>query len=120
MIRYRPAAPLDTLHDKPISCWKGSSQENSLIWTRGFLHGPQWSYFVSGPKPCGVVTGVSFRPGAAGSVLGLPLTELTDRHNTTDVCAHRISDDKARWTLDSSVGRVSSAMPTWDGRELLC
>ena len=113
MIRYRPAAPLDSyvdcfwwsqrdapqlhcehmlpsgtaqlvfaLHDEPITCWTGSSQANSLIWTHGLLHGPQWSYYVSGPKPCGIVVGVSFRPGAAGHVLGLPITEFTDRHVT--------------------------------------
>ncbi|HEX3911866.1 MAG TPA: helix-turn-helix domain-containing protein [Steroidobacteraceae bacterium] len=72
------------LHDKPIACWMDSSQANSLTWTRALLHGPQWGYFVSGPKPCGVVAGVSFRPGAAGCVLGLPMTELTDRHVTLD------------------------------------
>ena len=72
------------LHDEPIACWMGSSQINSVIWTRGLLHGPQWSYFVSGPKPCGAVAGVSFRPGAAGYVLGLPIAELADRHVTLD------------------------------------
>jgi len=72
------------LHDHPLACWMGSTRANPLIWTRGLLHGPQWSYFVSGPKPCGVVAGVSFRPGAAGHVLGLPITELTDRHVTLD------------------------------------
>jgi len=64
------------LHDKPLACWRGSPQANSLNWTRGFLHGPQWSYFVSGPKPCGVVAGVSIRPGAAGCVQAFPSRNL--------------------------------------------
>jgi AraC-like DNA-binding protein len=53
-------------------------------WTRGIVHGPQSSYFVSGPKPRGAVVGVSFRPGAAEAILGLPLTELTDQHVAID------------------------------------
>jgi AraC-like DNA-binding protein len=61
-----------------------SSDENSTVWTRGVVHGPQWSYFVSGPKPCGAVAGVSFRTGAASAMLGVPITELTDRHIAID------------------------------------
>jgi len=61
-----------------------STDESSTVCTRGIVHGPQWSYFVSGPKPCGAIAGVSFRTGAAGAVLGVPITEITDRHVSID------------------------------------
>ena len=114
MIRYRPPAPLDryvewlwwsrrdlpqlycehmlpsasaqlifALHDEAYT-WQKSPDESSTVWTRGIVHGPQWGYFVSGPKPCGAVAGVSFRTGAAGAVLGLPIAEITDRHVSID------------------------------------
>ena len=114
MIRHRPAAPLDSyvecfwwsrrdqrqsscehmlpsgnaqlvfaLHETPIVCLQGSSRDQ-VAWSRGILHGPQWNYFISGPKPAGAVAGVAFRPGAAGAVLGVPITEFTDRHVTID------------------------------------
>jgi AraC-like DNA-binding protein len=72
------------LHEAPIACLPSSSTEDPLVWSRGVVHGPQWSYFVAGPKPCGAVAGVSVRPGAAGAVLGLPVTELADWHVTLD------------------------------------
>jgi AraC-like DNA-binding protein len=115
LIRYRPAAPLDTyvecfwwsqrddpqmscehmlpsggvqllfaLHDAQIVCMPSSSYAEPMVWSRGLVRGPQWNYFVSGPKPRGAVAGVSFRPGAAGALLGVPITELTDRHVTVD------------------------------------
>ena len=56
-----------------------------VVATRGVAHGPQWSYFVSGPKPAGAVVGIACRPGAASAVLGMPVTELTDRHISVDV-----------------------------------
>jgi AraC-like DNA-binding protein len=72
------------LHEAPIACLPGPSSKDPVVWSRGIVHGPQGSYFVSGPKPSGAVAGVSFRPGAAGAVLGVPITELTDRHVTID------------------------------------
>jgi AraC-like DNA-binding protein len=115
MIRYRPAAPLDTvveclwwsqrdepelscehmlpsgnaalvfaLHEARMVCLPSGSSEDPIVWSRGLVHGPQARYFVSGPKPAGAVAGVSFRPGAAAAVLGVPMTELTDRHVTID------------------------------------
>jgi AraC-like DNA-binding protein len=48
------------------------------------VHGPQSSFYLAGSKPTGVSVGVSFRPGAAGAVLGTPLQELTDRHVELD------------------------------------
>ena len=68
------------LHDEQIS-WAGPAGGSS--WsrcTRGVVHGPQTTYFLTGPKPKGTVIGVSFRPGAAGAVLGVPAEALVDRH----------------------------------------
>ncbi len=67
------------LHDEPLS-WAADRSDVLHRWTAGIVHGPQSSYYVSGPKPRGFVVGVSFRPGAAGAVLGFPAGELTDRH----------------------------------------
>jgi AraC-like DNA-binding protein len=72
------------LHDAPILCMPSSSSGDALVWSGGILHGPQWTYYKSGPKPAGTTVGVSFRPGAAGNILGLPVTELTDRHVPAD------------------------------------
>lgn len=72
------------LHETPIACRAGTSPADSVMWSRGIVHGPQWSYFISGPKPCGATAGVSFRPGAAGAILGVPITEVTDRHISID------------------------------------
>lgn len=72
------------LHDVPILCWPGSPSRNALVWSSGIVHGPQWSYYTSGPKPAGTTVGISFRTGAAGAILGLPVTELTDRHVPID------------------------------------
>jgi len=72
------------LHDAPILCMPGSLCGEPLVWSGGIVHGPQWIYYKSGPKPAGATFGVSFRPGAAGNVLGVPVTELTDRHVPAD------------------------------------
>jgi AraC-like DNA-binding protein len=72
------------LHDDAYRWRRKPSDESSTLWTRGIVHGPQWSYFESGPKPCGAIAGVSFRTGAAGIVLGVPITELADRHVSID------------------------------------
>jgi AraC-like DNA-binding protein len=110
MSRYRPAPPLDryvecfwwsqrdepqdaaehmlpsggaqlvfALHETPISC-RPSGAEHSSAWSGSIVHGPQSSYYLAGPKPAGAAVGVSFRPGAAGAMLGTPLGELADRH----------------------------------------
>ena len=44
------------------------------------VHGPQWGHYACGPKPRGVCAGVSFRAGAAGAVLGVPMSELAGQH----------------------------------------
>jgi AraC-like DNA-binding protein len=51
-----------------------------MSWTRGIVHGPQSSFYLAGPKPAGAAAGVSFRPGAAGALLGAPSAEFTDQH----------------------------------------
>lgn len=72
------------LHDAAYT-WRGnSSGAASATWTHGIVHGPQRSYFLSGPKPAGAIAGVSFRCGAAAAVLGVPMNELTDRHIPLD------------------------------------
>jgi len=109
-VRHRPAAPLDrhvecfwwsrreipqshweymlpsgraqlviALHETPIVCLPGSSG-SPIEWSGSVVHGPQWRYYAAGPKPCGVVVGVSFRPGAASAVLGVPAMALADQH----------------------------------------
>jgi AraC-like DNA-binding protein len=68
------------LHDQPLLCLPGSPTVPSLSWTGAVVHGPQSSFYRAGPKPRGAVVGVSFRPGMAGAVLGVPAAALTDRH----------------------------------------
>lgn len=72
------------LHEEPIICFPGSSSRGSMSWSRSIVHGPQWGYFKTGPKPTGITVGISFRPGAAESILGFPVTELTDCHVSLD------------------------------------
>jgi len=72
------------LHDAPIICLPSSSSQNSLAGSRGVVHGPQWRYYRSGPKPAGVTAGIALRPGAGEAVLGIPIAELTDRHVATE------------------------------------
>jgi AraC-like DNA-binding protein len=110
LIRYRPASPLDryvecfwwsrreqpdphaehmlpsgraqlifALHETPIA-WRASASGDWSAWSRSIVHGPQSGFYVAGPKPEGVSVGVSFRPGAAGAVLGTSLEDLADRH----------------------------------------
>jgi AraC-like DNA-binding protein len=68
------------LHQEPIICFPGSSARDSLSWSRDIVHGPQWGYFKTAPKPGGTTVGIAFRAGMAGSILGFPITELTDCH----------------------------------------
>jgi AraC-like DNA-binding protein len=72
------------LHEAPIICRPNAASSRSIVWSRGVVHGPQWSYYQSCAKPPGVVAGVAFRPGVAGAILGLPIAELTDRHVPID------------------------------------
>src|SRR5580704_7176207 len=84
MLPSASAQLIFALHDEAYTWQRQSSDESTAVWTRGIVHGPQWSYFVSGPKPCGAVAGVSFRTGAAGALLGVPIAEITDRHVSID------------------------------------
>jgi AraC-like DNA-binding protein len=114
MCRYRPAPPLDrfvecfwwsrrdepqdhiehmlpsggaqllfALHELPL-LWRACTAEQSSAWSGSIVHGPQSTYYVAGPKPPGGIVGVSFRPGAAGAVLGASMAELADRHVALD------------------------------------
>jgi len=109
-LRYRPAAPLDrfvdcfwwsrretpqthweyllpsghaqlvfALHDAPLTCVP-CGDAVPLVWTGSLLHGPQRRYYAAGPKPCGAVVGVSFRPGGVGAMLGIAAAGLADSH----------------------------------------
>lgn len=81
-----------SLHNSPIT-WAPPERHNELrSWTRGIVHGPQSTYYVTGSKPKGRVIGVSFHPGMAGAILGVPLDELRDRH----VCIEDIWGARAR------------------------
>jgi AraC-like DNA-binding protein len=71
---------LFALHETPILCWPGALSKRKFAWSGSLVHGPQWNYYMAGPKPRGAVAGVAFRPGAAAAVLGLPMEELADRH----------------------------------------
>jgi AraC-like DNA-binding protein len=114
LIRYTPAPPLDryiecfwwslrdepqnhgehmlpsgraqlviALHENPILCYHPDSHV-PMSWSGGVVHGPQTSHYLAGPKPKGVTVGVSFRPGAAGALLGASMAELIDRHVALD------------------------------------
>jgi AraC-like DNA-binding protein len=72
------------LHEEPIMCSPASPLRGAVRWSRSIVHGPQWGYFKTGPKPAGITVGISFRPGAAESLLGIPVTELTDDHVSLD------------------------------------
>jgi AraC-like DNA-binding protein len=127
LIRYRPAPPLDRyiewlwwsyrdrpqahgehmlpsgcaqlvflLHEQAVVCRPSASPE-PLAWTGSVVHGPQSSYFRTAAKPKGAAVGVSFRPGAAGAVLGVPLNEFADRHVGLDaVWGARATDLRQR------------------------
>jgi AraC-like DNA-binding protein len=84
MLPSAAAQLIFALHDEPFSYRKNLSEATSAVWTHGVVHGPQCSYFVSGPKPSGAVAGVSFHAGAAGALLGVPTAELTDLHVSID------------------------------------
>jgi AraC-like DNA-binding protein len=114
LIRYRPAPPLDSyieclwwshrdepqdhcehmlpsggaqlifaLHETPILCGP-SACGKAITWSGSIVHGSQSSYYVAGPKPKGSCVGVSFRPSAAGALIGASMTELADRHVALD------------------------------------
>jgi len=68
------------LHEASILCLPQPDSRPPLRWSRSIVHGPQWRHFQSGAKPAGVTVGVCFHPGGAEAILGVPATELTDRH----------------------------------------
>lgn len=78
------------LHDSPISCASGTQR---TVWTRSVVHGPQHRYYVAGPKPPGTSVGVAFRAGAAGTILGVELPDIADRHPTLEMLWGRPAAD---------------------------
>jgi AraC-like DNA-binding protein len=86
-----------SLHDAPITWAPPDRHYDFRSWTRGIVHGPQSSYYVTGPKPRGQVIGVSFQAGMAGAILGVPLDELQDRHvGIEDIWGSRATDLRER------------------------
>ncbi|MBC5823544.1 MAG: helix-turn-helix transcriptional regulator [Candidatus Eremiobacteraeota bacterium] len=49
-------------------------------WSGSVVHGPQATWYRSGPKTAGVVVGASFRPEAAAALFGMPAVALTGEH----------------------------------------
>jgi len=72
------------LHDESIAWMHPQDDAEWQFWKRGVLHGPQTRYYLTGPKPIGTVLGVSFRPGMAGALLGIPISEICDAHVPLD------------------------------------
>jgi AraC-like DNA-binding protein len=68
------------LHDQPMACLAGACGKEAFTWKRGLVHGPQSSFYLSGPKPAGPVAGVALRPGAVRAILGVPASEIAGRH----------------------------------------
>lgn len=72
------------LHDSPIRWGNANAHGSWQSWTNGIVHGPQSTYYRTEPKPAGKVIGISFHAGTASAVLGVPLSELQDRHICID------------------------------------
>jgi AraC-like DNA-binding protein len=70
----------------PVSfyCWAPQQDDKPLVWSRSVLHGPQSSYYMAGAKPPGTAVGVAFAPGAVAAVVGMPASEIVDRHVPLD------------------------------------
>ena len=84
---------LFALHDTPIICFPGPASTRRIEWSHSLVHGPQWSYYVAGPKPRGAVVGVAFRPGAAAAILGIGMTDLAGHHVTLPTLWGRRAQD---------------------------
>src|SRR4051794_10208781 len=67
---------LFALHETPILCLPNPPSGRRIEWSGGLVHGPQWRYYIAGPKPPGAVAGVAFRTGAVGAMLGIPAVDL--------------------------------------------
>jgi AraC-like DNA-binding protein len=67
------------LHDEPIG-YRPSGSSQSTYWSGSLIHGPQWGFYVAGPKSPGVVAGVSFRAGCASAILGVGASEVLGQH----------------------------------------
>jgi AraC-like DNA-binding protein len=106
------------LHDEAYTWRRNSSDETFTAWTRGVVHGPQCSYFVSGQKPRGAVAGVAFHVGAAGPVLGVPSAELTDGHVSLDALWGAAGRSTHQRLLDAGAAEPMAVLRTLE-RELM-
>jgi AraC-like DNA-binding protein len=110
LLRHRPAAPLDRyvecfwwskrsafeatcehilpsgrvqliipLHEMSIP-YRSNYSAVPTLCSGSLVHGPQWRFYIAGPKPPGAVVGVSFRPGCAPAVLRVAASELAGQH----------------------------------------
>lgn len=84
MLPTGSASLVFSLSDVSFSCWPEDKNDERRLWSRGVLHGPQSTYFHSGPKLPGITAGVALRPGAVAAVMGLPASEVTGRHVPLD------------------------------------
>lgn len=66
------------LHDGTFT-W--SAPEGACgAWSGAVVHGPQVTWYRSGPKTAGIVVGASFRPEATGALFGMPSVALAGEH----------------------------------------
>lgn len=91
------------LHDSPITWAPPGRHDDLRSWTRGIVHGPQSTYYVTGSKPKGRIIGVSFHAGMAGAILGVPLHELQNGHICIeDIWGSRAADVRERLAVAAS------------------
>ena len=83
---------------------------SDLIWEQGvgsYVAGPDTGPACEPALPGTVFVGVRFRPGAAGQVLGLPLSELRDRRvPLADLLKHAARELPATLSPAESAGRL--------------
>ncbi len=67
------------LHENRIRTFTDATDRVGIVTRGAVVHGPQSRYFVLDARKDVHVVGVHFRPGG-GSLLGVPMNELCDRH----------------------------------------
>ena len=68
------------LRQNEMRIYSDVSDPHGQGFSGAVISGPQTRYFVLGASAELSVIGVHFRPGGAAALLGMPLSELTDRH----------------------------------------
>ncbi len=66
------------LHDGTFA-WS-APEGASGAWSGAVVHGPQATWYRSGPKTAGVVVGASLRPEATAALFGMAAVALADEH----------------------------------------